>query len=100
MEVFCISNLVNSVMEADEEFIVLDVHFAVTDGSMEAMFEMLHEFLTAPRCVQNTRFQFARRICTAYRFVIGCVYWVMAASALCRDCRVDGERCLRCCTNS
>ncbi|KAI8464353.1 MAG: LuxS/MPP-like metallohydrolase [Monoraphidium minutum] len=48
MEVFCISNLVNSVMEADEEFIVLDVHFAVTDGSMEAMFEMLHEFLTAP----------------------------------------------------
>jgi hypothetical protein len=51
MEVFCISNLVNSVMEADEEFIVLDVHFAVTDGSMEAMFEMLHEFLTAPRWV-------------------------------------------------
>lgn len=50
MEVFCISNLVNSVMEADEEFIVLDVHFAVTGGSMEAMFEMLHEFLTAPRC--------------------------------------------------
>jgi hypothetical protein len=49
MEVFCISNLVNSVMEADEEFIVLDVHFAVTDGAMEAMFEMLHEFLTAPR---------------------------------------------------
>ena len=47
MEVFCISNLVNSVMEANEEFIVLDVHFAVTDGSMEAAFEMLHEFLTA-----------------------------------------------------
>jgi hypothetical protein len=52
MEVFCISNLVNSVMEADEEFVVLDVHFAVTDGGMEAMFEMLHEFLTAPRWVR------------------------------------------------
>ncbi|KAG2437818.1 hypothetical protein HXX76_005438 [Chlamydomonas incerta] len=49
IEVFCVANLVNCALEADEENIVMDFHFSAVDGGLEAMFQMLHCFLEAPR---------------------------------------------------
>ncbi len=48
IEVFCITNLINCMLEADEEFIVMDFHFVVGDGGMQSLFELLHEFLRKP----------------------------------------------------
>ncbi|GLC34133.1 hypothetical protein PLESTB_000841000 [Pleodorina starrii] len=49
VEVFCVANLVNCALEADEENIVMDFHFSAVDGGMEAMFQMVHLFLESPR---------------------------------------------------
>ncbi|GIL94695.1 hypothetical protein Vretimale_918 [Volvox reticuliferus] len=49
VEVFCVANLVNCALEADEENIVMDFHFSTVDGGMEAMFQMIHMFLEYPR---------------------------------------------------
>lgn len=32
MEVFCIANLINCMLEADGEFVIMDFHFVVDDG--------------------------------------------------------------------
>ena len=49
VELFCISRLINCVLEANEEFICMDFHFAVGDGGMAAVLQLLHLFLEAPR---------------------------------------------------
>uniref|UniRef100_A0A061SA19 Insulinase (Peptidase family m16) family protein isoform 2 n=1 Tax=Tetraselmis sp. GSL018 TaxID=582737 RepID=A0A061SA19_9CHLO len=49
VELFCISKLVNCVLEASDEMIFMDFHFPVTDGGMDAMFELLHLFIREPR---------------------------------------------------
>lgn len=49
VEVFCIANLVQSVMDSNDEFLVLDVHFAATNGGLRCAFELLHEILQNPR---------------------------------------------------
>ncbi|KAG2497394.1 hypothetical protein HYH03_004550 [Edaphochlamys debaryana] len=49
IEVFCVANLVNCALEADEENIVMDFHFSSVDGGLEAMFQMIHMFLESPR---------------------------------------------------
>lgn len=49
IEVFCVANLVNCALEADEENIVMDFHYSSVEGGMEAMFQMIHMFLEEPR---------------------------------------------------
>lgn len=49
MEAFCIANLIQSVMDSNDEFLVLDVHFAATNGGLQCAFELLHQVLQAPR---------------------------------------------------
>jgi predicted Zn-dependent peptidase len=49
VELFCISRLINCVLEANEEFICMDFHFSVGDGGMAAVLQLLHLFLEAPR---------------------------------------------------
>lgn len=45
VELFCVSHLINCVLEADEEFICMDFHFTLRDGGMRATFELLHMIL-------------------------------------------------------
>jgi len=47
--VYCVSNLINCAMEADEENLCVDFHFAVGDGSMERTFQLAHLLLEQPR---------------------------------------------------
>lgn len=49
VELFCISRLINCVLEANEEFICMDFHFAVGDGGVAAVLQLLHLFLESPR---------------------------------------------------
>eukprot|EP00798_Chlamydomonas_sp_ICE-L_P027064 gene27064-2297_t len=49
VEVFCVSNLINCALEADEENIMMDFHCTVSEGGMEAMFQLLHLFLDSPK---------------------------------------------------
>lgn len=49
VELFCISRLINCVLEATEEFICMDFHFAVGDGGVAAVMQLLHLFLEQPR---------------------------------------------------
>eukprot|EP00873_Tetraselmis_striata_P020838 jgi/Tetstr1/441102/TSEL_029370.t1 len=49
VELFCISKLVNCVIEASDEMIFMDIHFPVSDGGIEAMFELLNCFVRKPR---------------------------------------------------
>ncbi len=37
VELFCISKLVNCVLEASDEMIYMDFHFPVTDGGLEVI---------------------------------------------------------------
>lgn len=45
VELFCVSNLINCVLEADEEFLCMDFHFTLRDGGMRATFELLYMIL-------------------------------------------------------
>lgn len=45
VELFCVSNLINCVLEADEEFLCMDFHFTLRDGGMRSTFELLHMIL-------------------------------------------------------
>uniref|UniRef100_A0A383WE33 Peptidase M16 N-terminal domain-containing protein n=1 Tax=Tetradesmus obliquus TaxID=3088 RepID=A0A383WE33_TETOB len=49
VEAFCIANLIQSVMDSNDEFLVLDVHFAATNGGLACAFELLHQVLQCPR---------------------------------------------------
>ena len=49
VELFCISRLINCILEANEEFICMDFHFAVADGGLGAALQLLHLFLENPR---------------------------------------------------
>ena len=49
VELFCVSRLISCVLEADEEFLCMDFHFAVGSGGLRAAFELLHLILQAPR---------------------------------------------------
>ena len=46
IEIFCVTNLVSCALEADHEFLVLDLHFA--KDTMERAFELAHAFLAGP----------------------------------------------------
>jgi predicted Zn-dependent peptidase len=48
VELFCISRLITSQIECDEEFVFMDAHFAVGDGGLRAVLEMAHLLLAAP----------------------------------------------------
>jgi hypothetical protein len=39
VEVFCVANLINCALEADDENVVIDLHFSVVDGGMQARLE-------------------------------------------------------------
>lgn len=45
VELFCVNNLINCVLEADEEFLCMDFHFTLRDGGMRATFQLLHMIL-------------------------------------------------------
>lgn len=45
VELFCVGNLINCVLEADEEFLCMDFHFTLRDGGMRATFQLLHMVL-------------------------------------------------------
>eukprot|EP00879_Flechtneria_rotunda_P011618 GHRR01012135.1.p1 GENE.GHRR01012135.1~~GHRR01012135.1.p1 ORF type:complete len:964 (+),score=341.69 GHRR01012135.1:177-3068(+) len=49
VEAYCIANLIHSVMDSNDEFLVLDVHFAATNGGLQCAFELVHQILQAPR---------------------------------------------------
>ncbi|KAK3240438.1 hypothetical protein CYMTET_49716 [Cymbomonas tetramitiformis] len=49
VELFCLHHLINCVLEADEEFTAMDFHFAVGEGGMRAVLELLHLILESPR---------------------------------------------------
>lgn len=51
MEAFCVSNLINCALEADEENIVMDFHFATgdNDSGLQLVFELAHLFLEQPQ---------------------------------------------------
>jgi len=51
VEAFCIANLIHSIMDSNDEFLVLDIHFVSSNGGMSRAFELLHEVLTRPRWV-------------------------------------------------
>lgn len=51
VEAYCIANLIHSVMDSNDEFLVLDIHFVSSNGGMARAFELLHEVLTQPRWV-------------------------------------------------
>lgn len=48
IELFCISKLINCMIEADEEFISMDFHFAVGDGGLASVLQMAHLFIEQP----------------------------------------------------
>lgn len=48
-EIFCLSRLINCLIEANEEFIYIDFHFAVGNGGLQAVMELVHLLLQAPR---------------------------------------------------
>jgi len=48
-EIFCLSRLINCLIEANEEFIYIDFHFAVGNGGLKAVMELVHLLLHAPR---------------------------------------------------
>lgn len=54
VEAYCIANLIQSVMDSNDEFLVLDVHFAATNGGLQCAFELLHQVLQAPRWVGSS----------------------------------------------
>lgn len=43
------SRLINCALEADDEFVCLDVHFVVTSGGREGVHELLHLLLSSPQ---------------------------------------------------
>jgi hypothetical protein len=45
VELFCVGNLINCVLEADEEFLCMDFRFTLRDGGMRATFQLLHMVL-------------------------------------------------------
>ena len=49
IELFCVSNLIHFVLETTEEFVVLDFHFASSEGGLRAVLEMIHLLLQEPR---------------------------------------------------
>ncbi len=42
IEVFCVANLVNCALEADEENIVMDFHYSSVEGGLEVSADALH----------------------------------------------------------
>ncbi|KAL0020811.1 hypothetical protein WJX79_007906 [Trebouxia sp. C0005] len=48
VELFCISKLINCVLEPDEEWVFLDFHFAMREGGMQSVLELVHMFLNEP----------------------------------------------------
>ncbi|CAI7839775.1 unnamed protein product [Closterium sp. NIES-53] len=48
VELFCLANLVNCMLEADEECVALDLHFATRYGGLKASFQLLHMLLQHP----------------------------------------------------
>eukprot|EP00899_Mesostigma_viride_P019537 jgi/Mesvir1/27585/Mv07330-RA.1 len=53
VELFCVSQLVNCVLEADEEFLCMDFHFSVGDRRLAAAFQVLHLVLMEPVWVED-----------------------------------------------
>ncbi len=45
VELFCVGNLINCVLEANEEFLCMDFRFTLRDGGMRATFQLLHMVL-------------------------------------------------------
>eukprot|EP00850_Spirogloea_muscicola_P018683 SM000174S03338 [mRNA] locus=s174:45802:51599:- [translate_table: standard] len=45
VELFCVGNLINCLLEADEEFMCMDFHFTMREGGMPATFQLLHMVL-------------------------------------------------------
>ncbi|CAM6021170.1 unnamed protein product [Sphagnum balticum] len=45
VELFCVGNLINCILEADEEFLCMDFRFTLRDGGMRATFQLLHMVL-------------------------------------------------------
>lgn len=56
MELFCVGNLINCVLEADEEFLCMDFHFTLRDGGMRATFQLLHMVLEVLRFLSHCLF--------------------------------------------
>ena len=57
VEVFCIANLITSMFDCSEEFLVLDVHFSVSDRgdrgrSSDVNSKTLPDHRNQPRCMR------------------------------------------------
>jgi predicted Zn-dependent peptidase len=53
VELFCVTRLINCVIEADEEFLCMDFSFAVGDGGCRATCELVHQIVEAPLWEEN-----------------------------------------------
>ena len=47
-EIFCLSRLINCIIEANEEFMYIDFHFAVGEGGLRAVMELVHLLVESP----------------------------------------------------
>merc|ERR1712078_874468 len=53
VELFCVTRLINCVIEADEEFLCMDFSFAVGDGGCRATCELVHQIVENPHWEEN-----------------------------------------------
>lgn len=63
-ELFCVSRLINCVLEPSEEFLVMDFNFPIGDGGLKAVLQVLHLFLENPRWGESAAAR-ARQIYTS-----------------------------------
>jgi len=60
VELYCVSNLINCFVEADEEFICMDFHFSLRAGGLERLLQLVHLILTASN-MDRSGFERARQ---------------------------------------
>ncbi|CAD7695599.1 unnamed protein product [Ostreobium quekettii] len=53
-ELFCVSRLINCVLEPSEEFLVMDFNFPVGGGGLKAVLQVLHLFLGDPKWEESS----------------------------------------------
>lgn len=61
VELFCVSNLINCMMESDEEFLTMDLHFSMREEGLAKSLQLLHLVLTRPRW-EGSAFERAKQL--------------------------------------
>lgn len=61
IELFCVSNLINCMLESDEEFVTMDFHFSMREEGLAKSLQLLHLVLTRPRW-EGSAFERAKQL--------------------------------------